>query len=68
LQSKIKTLQVDLANKAEVKIMTAKKQANKLARFQAAGWKVGNAKNFLQLSEEEPLKPPMPHLCAAQSS
>jgi hypothetical protein len=26
---------------------------NKLARLQAAGWKVGNAKDFLQLSEEE---------------
>jgi hypothetical protein len=50
LQSKIKTLQVDLVNKAEIKIMTAEKQANKLARLQAAGWKVGNAKDFLQLS------------------
>jgi ribosome-binding protein aMBF1 (putative translation factor) len=33
--------------------MTTEKHTNKLARLQAAGWKVGNAKDFLQLSEEE---------------
>jgi ribosome-binding protein aMBF1 (putative translation factor) len=29
------------------------KPTNKVARLQAAGWKVGNAKDFLQLREEE---------------
>jgi len=28
-------------------------KADKLARLQATGWKVGSAKDFLQLSEEE---------------
>jgi hypothetical protein len=28
-------------------------KANKIERLQAAGWKVGNAEDFLQLGEEE---------------
>lgn len=33
--------------------MKTEKHPNKLARLRAAGWQVGDTKNFLQLSEEE---------------
>src|ERR1035437_3717268 len=46
LQDKIETLQISLAGENAMK-------THKLERIKAAGWKVGDADDFLQLSEEE---------------
>jgi hypothetical protein len=42
------------------------KHTNKLARLQAAGWKVGNVQDFLQLSEEETRLVELKYFCCTQ--